>query len=307
MMLHVQPHIRYFIAVAEELHFRRAGERLHVAQPVLSRAVRRVEDSLGIKLLRRTSRQVDLTAAGQVFLEDCRLAIEALHRAESRAHKAERGELGQLTLGYTDFAISGPLPGILAIFHERCPGLSIDLVRRNSHEQIIDLEAGRIDIGFLTSPVSGDELSHFTVQEDPFIVVLPRDHCLAELDEVPLRALANEPFVLGSLDSWRHFAPQIFSFCRAAGFVPRVVREGFNSDSIFGLVAAKMGVTIYPDCDLNRHRRDLVIRPLKDLDARLSTEVAWSTNTPDPAVQQFIEVVRSSSTRGDHTSSPVRD
>lgn len=289
-MRHMQPHIRYFVAVAEELHFRRAGERLHIAQPVLSRAIRQLEDQLGVMLLQRSSRHVSLTAAGSVFLEECRRAMEIMERAENRAIKADRGELGRLIIGYTDFAINGPLPKILAEFHRQCPEVRVDLIRRNSHEQLEDLESERIDLGFLTGPISQQGIERYPVQQAPYVAVLPWDHPLAELAAIPLSALAHEPFVLGNMDNWRHITPQIQACCMQAGFIPKIIREAPNSDSIFGLVAAQMGVTIYPDCDLNHNRRNLAIRPLADIDASLITEMVWLAHSHNQAVPKFVDI-----------------
>lgn len=295
-MRHLQPHIRYFIAVAEELHFRQAGERLHVAQPVLSRAIRQLEDQLEVTLLQRSRRHVTLTAAGSVFLQECYLAWETMERAEQRAIKANKGESGRLVIGYTDFAINGVLPSLLATFHGHLAEVSIDLVRCDSHEQLEAIESGRLDVGFLTGPVSGEELRRAIVHEAPYMAVLPRHHPLAELDRVPLKALSNETFVLGNLHTWRHFVSQIKALCFEAGFIPKMVKEAPNSDSIFGLVAARMGVTIYPDCDLNHNRRDIVLRPLADTGAKLVTEMVWPSSSTNPVVARFVDVVTQAGT-----------
>lgn len=281
--------IHYFMAVAEELHFRRASERLHVAQPAVSRAIRQLETQLGVKLLERDNRNVSLTAGGKVFYRECQKAADIMEGAGASAVRAAHGEAGHLTLGYIDFAINGPLPRHLSRFYEAFPEVSIELVRRNSHEQLEDLASGRIDLGFLIGPVISERIAHRTFYQAPFVVVLPRDHPLAECQTIPLEALANEPFILGNQDAWRHFIPQLQSYCLEAGFIPRVVREAPSSDSIFGLVAARMGVTLYPDGDLNHSREDLAIRPLENSDARLSIELAWHLDNANPALTPFIE------------------
>jgi DNA-binding transcriptional LysR family regulator len=197
-----------------------------------------------------------------------------------------------LVIGYTDFAISGRLPAILEQLHRRFPELSVDLVRMDSHKQISALTGQRLDLGFLTGPISYQDMKVLTVQEERFVVVFPEDHPLAALAEVPVAALANEPFVLGDPQFWRHFIPQIHALCAAAGFVPRVSVEGINSDGIFGLVAARMGVTIYPECVRNYRRTGLAIRPLQDVQTRLCTEVAWISSNPNPAIDQLISTIR---------------
>ncbi|PWG61490.1 LysR family transcriptional regulator [Sediminicurvatus halobius] len=292
MAWHLQPHIRYFMVVAETLHFREAARRLHVAQPALSRAIKKLEDKLEVTLLARTRRHVELTAAGWAFLEGCREAGRTMDDAEARAIQASKGELGRVVVGYTDFAISGRLPGILAAFHSRVQGANIELLRRNSHEQLDDLREGRIDIGFLTSPVPGDVFSHFPVQQDRYVAVVPDSHPLASRDSIPLSALQNESFVLGDSSAWRHFNPHIHALCLEAGFLPRVVYETGSTDSIFGLVAARVGVSIYPERELNHRRPGVRVLTLQGLERRLSTEVVWISQSANPVVQHLVSVAK---------------
>lgn len=291
-MRHLQPYIRYFIAVAEDLHFRRAAERLYVAQPVLSRAIQQLEDKLGVVLLQRSRRHVALTTAGKAFLKECRNVQQAMDYAERCAIKAHLGEAGRLVVGYTDFAINGRLPSILAAFHETLPEVNIDLVRRNSHEQLEDLVSERLDLGFLTGPIGGENLQYCCIHQMPFVAVLPDNHRLANMAEVPIHALSDESFVLGEAHQWRHMVPQIQALCLKAGFVPKIAREAPNSDSIFGLVAARMGISLYPDCYLNYDRPGIAIRPLIDSDAELTTEMVWSSNSINQAVPRFVEVTK---------------
>ena len=291
-MKHLQSYIRYFIVVAEELHFRKAGERLFVSQPVLSRAIQQLEDKLGVTLLERSRRHVALTTAGKIFLKECRVAQQVLEHAERSAIKAHLGEPGQCVVGYTDFAINGRLPFILAAFHDAWPGVSIDLVRCNSHEQLNDLASMRLDLGFLVGPVSGENLEYYCIQKMPFVVVLPDNHQLTSLSEVPIQALSGESFVLGEAHQWRHTVPQIQALCLQAGFVPRITHEAPNSDSIFGLVAARMGISLYPDCDLNYDRKGITIRPLADNKAELTIAMAWSSRSTNQTVPRFIEVTK---------------
>lgn len=289
-MWHLQSNIRYFMVVAETLHFRQAAKRLYVAQPALSRAIQKLEARLGVKLLERTRRQVELTEAGAIFLEECKAAALTLERAESRMLQASRGELGRITVGYTDFAITGPVPSILAAFHNRFSNAKIELLRRNSHEQLDDIREGRIDVGFLTSPVGGEAFNHFPVQQDRYVAVVPEAHRLARETSISLTALQEEPFVLGDSDTWRHFNPHIHACCMAAGFMPRVVYEASTTDSIFGLVAANVGVTIYPERDLNHNRPGVKVLELSDVTERLSTEIVWLAQPRKPMVRQLVAI-----------------
>lgn len=215
-----------------------------------------------------------------------------MEQAEGRALQASHGELGRITVGYTDFAISGALPSILAEFHRRFAGAKIELLRRNSHEQLDDLREGRIDVGFLTSPVPGEAFSHFPVQQDRYVAVVPETHPLAGAKRIRLAALQEESFVLGDSATWRHFNPHIHACCMAAGFLPRVVHETSSTDSIFGLVAANVGVTLYPERDLNHNRPGVKILELSDVTERLSTEIAWLPQPANPVVHSLVAVAR---------------
>lgn len=288
MNRYLQTRIRYFMAVAEELHFRRASERLHVAQPAVSRAIRQLEAQLGVALLKRNNRNVALTAGGKAFYRECLKAANILDGAGTNATRAASGETGHLAIGYIDFAINGPLPRRLSWFYEAFPDVSIELVRRNSHEQLDDLKSGRLDLGLLVGPVTTAGIAHRNFYQAPYVAVLPQNHPLTKHTAIPLEALADEPFVIGQPDNWRHFIPQLQAYCLAAGFAPRIAQQAPNSDSIFGLIAARMGVTLYPDCDLNHHRDDIAIRPLLNSNARLSIELAWHCDNNNPALKSFI-------------------
>lgn len=287
-MRYLQSNIHYFMAVAEELHFRRASEKLHVAQPAISRAIQQLEDQLGLSLFDRSNRGVALTAAGQAFYAECQAAARIMEKAKLKSARAANGEIGQLRIGYTDFAINGPLPRLLANFHEKYPEVIIDLVRKNSHTQLEDLVEKKLDLGFLTGPIKSKHISHHIIHTAPYVVVLPLDHQLSELAEVPLELLAEEDFVIGDNINWRHFIPQLNAYCIEAGFIPKISRQAPNTESIFGLVAAKMGITLYPDFDLNHNRRDIATRPVKNSHAHMNLEAAWHKQATNPTVDLFL-------------------
>lgn len=282
-------HIRYFTAVAEELHFRRAAERLNIAQPALSRAVQGLEAEVGVRLLDRNNRQVRLTTAGQVFLQGCRATIDGFEGAMLQARKAALGEAGSLSVGYTDFAISGELPQILQGFRQRYPDIAVEPVHGFTANQLIDLEVGRLDFGFLTGPFRRDGYDSLLVQSDRFVVVLYESHPLAERKEIALSDLAAEPFIVGVQHGWQHYHDHLYRLCRAAGFEPRAVQSAFNSEGIFGLIACKMGIAVHTDCAYNYIRKGLVVRPLKDCEAEVPTLAAWNSRRITPVQQRFID------------------
>ena len=282
-------HIRYFAAVAEELHFRRAAERLNVAQPALSRSVKHLETQLGVQLLERSNRHVRLTHAGAVFFEGCQDVLETMEGVIARTNKATTGELGHLVVGYTDFAICGELPSILKDFHERHPDITIEPVHGFTAGQLEKLKTGKLDFGFLTGPINQSEFASVTVQDDPFVAVLYDSHPLAGKNGVELGELAEEPFVLGNPSGWKHFNDHLFRICHHAGFAPEIAQYAFNSEGIFGLIACEMGITIHTTCAENILRKGLVLQPIRDLDATLPTIAAWRNSEVTPTQRLFAE------------------
>lgn len=285
-------HLRAFEAVAEELHFRRAAERLHLAQPALSRTIQQLEESVGEVLLLRSNRRVELTEAGRAFLSGGKAVLERLEIAVEQARKAGAGLSGQLSIGYTDFAISGVLPGILDGLRRQHPDLRIELVYASTQQQLIDLKLGRIDFGLVTGPTPNAEFDGIAVQRDRFVAVLPQHHPLAGQAEVDLPDLAHEPFVLGSMQHWLNFRRHLDALCISAGFLPNVVQEAYNSEGVFGFVTANIGISIHVECASNISRKGVVLRPLKGVHQRLCTEAVWTRGPLRPTQQIFIEFLR---------------
>lgn len=284
-------YMRYFTAVAEELNFRRAAERLRVAQPAISRAIRELENDLETRLLERSNRRVELTDAGQVFLEGCRRVAGEIEAVIEDTVRARDGEIGHVRIGYTDFAINGALPAVLQDFRARFPEVSVDLVHMVTATQLDALRRGEIEVGFVTGPIAEPGLERLVVQNEQLVVVLPEAHPLARLPAVPLAKLAGEPFVTGQAAHWQHFLSHMVRICHGAGFEPRIVQEAYNSEGIFGLVAANMGVSLHVEGAHNHIRRGVAIRPLSDCDERVPTEAIWRADKPSTARERFIETV----------------
>ena len=275
-------HLRYFVAVAEDLHFRRAAERLHIAQPALSRAIKWLESELDATLLLRTTRNVALTEAGRIYLHETRQAL---------AQSAAVGEAGRLSVAYMDFAINGPLPAILNAFRTSHPGVTVDLAHMWTERQREAIVAGDIDIGFLIGPFAAPGIESLTVLSERFVAVLPETHALATRRRISLADLRDEPFILGASQFWGPYRRLVDELCLGAGFTPRVVQEAHNSDGIFGLVAAGMGVSIYVEGARNFSLRGCTVRPFKSLDARIETTAVWRADNPSPVIANFVAAI----------------
>ena len=283
--------VRAFLAVASTLHFKQAAETLCITQPALSRLIKGLEESIGAELFLRTTRQVELTMAGKLFMEECQQAITHLERATHLAQQAASGDIGHLSIAYNDFSINGVLPSILDTFKEKYPDISVDLVYMPSHTQHKALLDHEIDVGFLIGPLALDGIDTFRAALERIVVILPKRHRLAGRKQLSLKELADEKFILGTESGWSEFRHYIFTICMNAGFTPQVVQEASTSSGIFGLVAANMGVSLYSDCIKRFQRDDIAIVPLDRDDYSVETIAAWSCAYATPSSRLFQELL----------------
>lgn len=279
--------VRAFLSVANELHFGRAASTLFMTQPALSRTIRNLEDAVGASLFERTTRRVRLTAAGEAFAAECRLALGHLDLAAHVARNVAAGREGHLRVAYMDFAINGRLPTILQAFRTAWPGVSIGLEYMPTAAQQMALLEGRVDLGFMIGPFKALKARSVLVDEQDYVALLPEGHPLATRETLRLVDLAGEPFVMGTSDSFGAFRARLFDLCHAARFFPNVVQEATNSGGIFGLVAAGAGVSVYAGCARNVNRTGVVVRPLADVDERIPIHAARLTDHPSAALRNF--------------------
>jgi DNA-binding transcriptional LysR family regulator len=287
-------HLRYFIAVAEELNFTRAAEKLHIAQPPLSQQIQQLEAQLGFQLFHRTKRTVTLTEAGQVFFEEAQKIMLQLDRAIQLGQQTSRGELGQLTIGFVSSASHNVVPAILQAFRTLHPEVKLELREMTTNQQLQHLQAGQIDIGFLRPPVT-DGINCEIVFQEPLIIALPQSHRMALSDRVELRSLSQEPFILFPRSLAPGLYDSIISFCSTAGFSPIAAQEALQMQTIVSLVAAEMGVAIVPESMQNFQRSGVVYKPLQESSPIVSIALIWRYN-PTPAVQRFLQTARNLST-----------
>jgi DNA-binding transcriptional LysR family regulator len=209
-------HLRYFVAVAEELHFGRAAERLYIAQSALSQQIFSLEAEIGIQLLERTKRRVQLTAAGQAFLEDARNIIHQVEQAIERSQRVAKGEIGQLRIGFTILALHSVLPPMLATFQNRYPDVKLILHEMTTQAQLEALRHQQIDVGFLhppilhppisNSPTKEQDLELLEIKTEPMIVALPSQHPLAQRKRLTMRSLSPYPLIIHP----RHEGPVLY-------------------------------------------------------------------------------------------------
>lgn len=285
-------HLRYFITVAEELHFGRAADRLHMAQPPLSQQIRQLEAELGFQLFHRTKRSVQLTDAGQVFLADCQKIFRQLDQAIRTGQQASRGELGQLAIGFVSSAAYSVLPPILQTFRSTLPQVRLELHELTTDQQLQWIQDGRIDLGFVRPPVENEQFQLMTIFQEPLVVALPIAHPLVNQPQVSLTALASEAFVMFPRPLAPGLYDQIISLCQQAKFSPNVVQEAIQMQTIVSLVAAEIGVAIVPVSLQNLQRTGVVYKPLLEPTPQAAIALAWRTQDTSATVQRFLEVVQ---------------
>ena len=289
--------LRQFIVVAEELHFHRAAERLHMAQPPLSQAIRKLEGEIGARLFERTNRSVALTVAGASFLETARRLIAQLDEGVEQARRMAAGIEGRLVVTFIDTAHYAALPPLLRAFRARYPGIELTLREATTAEQIMALESGKADIGFLRQPGSSrHRLTLEPVCREAILVALPDDHPRASARAVRLADLAAEAFVATPRLEGPGLHDQFIALCRLAGFSPRIVQEARQMQTVAGLVAGGLGVALVP-ASLAQARRDgVTFRPItvaapKDM-FHVALFIAWDASRASPARDTFLELAR---------------
>ncbi len=281
--------LRYFVAVAERLHFGRAAAALHISQPPLSRSFRELERRLGATLLARTRRRVELTPEGARFLEDARRLLAQMERAVLEIGSMAAGDGGRLRLGFVSLADYGVLPGLLKAYKAARPGVTLALREMLSPDQALALAAGELDFGLLLPPVAGADLEHFVVQRERFLAALPLRHRLARVrGRIAMRELADEAYVMAP----REIAPGLHDIVSAlaarAGFAPRVAQEAIQMQTVVSLVSSGLGVAIVPASVANLGRRGVVYREIADAHPRLDLWLAWRQGALSAAAREFV-------------------
>lgn len=284
-------HLRYFIAVAEELHFGRAAQRLNIAQPGLSQQIKALETELGVPLLLRNRRRVELTAAGHVFLEEGRRALAQLERAEKLARRAASGEIGRLAIGGTESATWVVLPQLVREFRKRHPNVDLTIREMPSPAQLAALRNAEIDIGFVRPPIGTEGLVARTVLEEKLGVILPKAHPLAKRSEIPITALRDQPLVVHPArpSGWAEFMTGI---CRNAGFEPVVAQEASETATAVSFVAAGLGLTIVPISLKGLVRPGLAYRPVAKPAPTAKLLMVYRSAPLAPTLSKLLDVAR---------------
>jgi DNA-binding transcriptional LysR family regulator len=285
--------LRYFVVLAEELHFGRAARRLAITQPPLSIAIRNLENEIDVQLLVRDRRHVSLTEAGQAFLEQARIVLARASGAVETARAASRGEVGRLAIGFMSASIYTVLPMALREFASSHPGVRLELRELTLPQQFAALEKGDIHIGFVRPQPMEAEFSSVLLMQEPLMVALPAGHPFSKNRRIRALALAREPFVMFQRAPGLVLHDIVLRFCLQQGFTPRVVQEASQTHAVVGLVSAGIGVALVPSSAQEIRLRGVELRSLAERPPQVGTALAWRSDDNSPALQAFIATAKS--------------
>ncbi|MFC4274561.1 LysR family transcriptional regulator [Achromobacter aloeverae] len=287
--------VHQFLTVAHTLSFRKAAEQMHMAQPPLSQAIKRLESLLEARLFERSARGVRLTPAGEVFRDEATRLLRQAERAVDRTRRADRGELGSVHVGFIGPAMFALLPRLIRTFRERFPGVDVTLHEGSSMQVAAMLLDGTVDVGFLVPPTDlDDDIAVDTLVTDVLAVVLPAGHRLGGEAAVRLASLADESFVMFSAQGVPTLSSRVAALCRQAGFEPRIAQEAVQISTVMGLVAGGVGISLLPGAVSTLIPAGVVCRPILADPSLLEVRicVAYRPDGLNEAARQFLGIAR---------------
>lgn len=280
-------HLRSFIAVADELNFRRAADKLHIAQPALSAQIKELEKRLEVTLFERTTRSVKLTHAGRVLREEARSVVDAVDRAAHRTRKAEEGLVGTLRLGVIAPAMNPSLAAVLRDYRKRFPGVQLSIFDLTSPEQIERLRVGELDAGLLRPPIGFPELESVYVEQVEQILALPADHRLAKKKRLEWSDFDGESLVVVQPSMQHSYYDPFFAECAKAGAKPVSTQYANDIETKLWLISAGFGIAPTAASLAHVQRPGLVFRPLPSKLPDVETVLVWRRNDDSPVLTNF--------------------
>lgn len=285
--------LRYFVVLAEELHFGRAAERLSITQPPLSSALKALEDELGVQLLQRNSKHVALTPAGAAFLAEARLVLDRLATARDTARAVAAGQRGRLDVGFTGSMIYRDMPRIVNTFGRRMPDIEVQLREMSSSEQTEALLHSQLDVGFLNASALPAPLAALRLCDDSFVCCLPKNHALARENSVQLKQLAHETFVMFARDVAPANHDNVIAVFNRAGIHPRTRHAARQWLTVVALVSAGMGVALVPATIARSSIAGAAFVPIRGQATHTVGALAWREEpAPSAVLAAFLAVAR---------------
>ena len=284
--------LHYFVAVAEELNFARAAERLHMSQPPLTRQIKSLEDELDIQLFERTTRMVRLTPAGEVYLDATRKLFDQMERNIVMAKRAARGEIGEIIISFEASTANDFLPRALQTFRHQYPDVELTLQEMPTDDQVKALLERKTHVAFVVPPINDPAIEYRTVLREPLVLAMPSEHRLKGRQTVALEELSDESFVMSSRTKRCGLYDQVITICGREGFSPRVVQEANEMQIMLSFISAGIGVSLLPAHVRNLKKTGISYLAITPSSATIDVAVAWRKDDQSPALVRFLAIVQ---------------
>ena len=284
-------HLRYFITVAEELNFSKAALKLYTAQPSLSQQIKDLEEDVGVKLLHRTKRKVELTEEGAVFLEQARLTLAQADKAVAMARQVSQAKQQMLRIGFVPVAEMKIFPYVLPNLRVQNADLKIELLSMNNSDQSKAIKKGELDVTFTRQSLQSDEIESQFVLREPLIFILPKDHPLAKYERIPVKALNGIDFIIPAVEQSQTLHGLILDFAKANNIELNVVQKADNILFNINSIGMGLGCTILPAYIAPLTMSNTVIRPLDVELPHLDLYVSYRKQGTSAAVGKFMELL----------------
>ncbi len=285
-------HLRYFVAVAEELHFRKAAKKLYITQPALSRQIQQLEEYIGAPLLIRDKRNVELTKSGEYLLEEARFLFSHLDFVQQNINHLKDGEAGELRIGFVGSAMQSVIPGILKRINQKYPSIHSVLTELPNQEQINRIRNDHLDLGFIRSMRLPAGLNKIDVYEENFCLVLPEDHPISSHNFKTVADLKDESFILFSSQYSHGYYDKILSIFENKGFSPKVAHESVHANTIFRLVENKLGIGIVPSSLKRGFNLNIKFIELENIPQRTVLSAIWKTDSRNPLLSNVLRFLK---------------
>jgi DNA-binding transcriptional LysR family regulator len=287
-------HLKYFVAVAEELNFARAARRVRIAQPSLTKQIQQLEQELGFPLLYRTKKRVELLDTGHVLLDEAQRLLRQAEKAVQSTQRAHAGQSGLLAIGFSSSAAPEVLPRILRKYHALYPNVVLDLAETTTIKNAESLLESTMSVALLRSPtfLSREQFCFETIQRERFVVALPDSHPAAKQESIRIKTLANEPLIVPPRQLGWGYADSIFQIFRDHEIEPRIEEEAYGALAVVSLVAGGFGIALVPASLTNLRLPGVTYRPIKGRCRTSDLTLVWRRDSRASTVRAFLEVVR---------------
>lgn len=284
-------HFKYFLAVADELHFRKAAEKLFISQPGLSRQIKQMEDILGVSLFLRDKKKVSLTAAGEYLKNEVEFILNHLEITKKQMKLVAQGNTGELRIGFLGSAMQQVIPELLLNLKESRPGINTSLEELSNNSQLSAILKDKLDLGFVRLSRTPPGLQIQPIYEDTFSLVVPKKHKIGAKEFTGLQQFAKDSFILFSQEYSPLYYDTVMSICEDAGFSPRVSHKSVHAQTIFKLVENNLGIAIVPTALQYGFRLKVKFIELKKIPQRATLSVIWKTDNRNPALENCLNLL----------------